>query len=644
MAVLSPGTASAVSTGGVPLNYPFQAALDGAGNIYVANYNGNNVVKISVGGGSASVVSTGGLTLNEAAGVAVDGAGTLYIADYGHNRIVRVAATGAASVLTVTGLATAINQPAALAMDGAGNLYIADWGNNRIVEVTPAGAGYVLATGAITLSSTGVTGVAADASGNVYIADRSANHIVKVAASGAASLVTVTGLTLTNPQGVAVDGMGNLYIADSGHRRIVRLIAGTASVVQTPGVTLGAIMYGVTADSNGNIYAVDWSNNRVVKVSVASASLSFANTGIGAISSDSPKIATVTNIGNQALVAAANPNYTADFSEDSSDANLCTASTSLEPGEFCDVAVQFTPQSAGVLSANVVITDNHLNATSVTHNVAVRGTGTPGSASIELQSSRNPALIASSVTLTAIVYSPVSTPTGSVSFYDGTTLMGSVALVSGAATYTTSSLAAAAHSLTAVYGGDSNFSSVTSAALSQVVSDVNLNLVSGASSSATVSAGGTATYHLTIAPSSGSVLPAAVSLTASGAPAGSTVAITPASIPAGAGATSVTLAIRVPATSAGMSRSQAWAYGFALPLMGLLVLPFEMECRWLSRKRLLSAGLLFVAAVLTGALLACGAARVNTPPPAPQAKNYSIRITATSGTISHVTTLTLTVQ
>src|SRR6185437_10169267 len=78
MAALSPGTASIISTGGVSLGSPFQAAIDGAGNIYVANYTGNNVVKIAAGGGSASVVSTGALTLHEAAGVALDGAGNLY--------------------------------------------------------------------------------------------------------------------------------------------------------------------------------------------------------------------------------------------------------------------------------------------------------------------------------------------------------------------------------------------------------------------------------------------------------------------------------------------------------------------------------------------------------------------------------------
>jgi len=59
LAALSPGTSSVISTGGVSLSSPFQAAIDGAGNSYVSNYTGNNVVKIAAGGGSASVVARG---------------------------------------------------------------------------------------------------------------------------------------------------------------------------------------------------------------------------------------------------------------------------------------------------------------------------------------------------------------------------------------------------------------------------------------------------------------------------------------------------------------------------------------------------------------------------------------------------------
>ena len=731
LAALSPGTATTVGTGGVSLGSPFEAAVDGAGNIYVGNYTGNNVVKIAAGGGSASVVNTGAYTLSEAAGVAVDGAGTLYIADYGHNRIVLVKSNGAASVLTVTGLGTAINQPAALALDEAGDLYIADWGNSRVVKVTPSGAGYVQSTGNIALSASGITGVTVDPSGNVYIADRVANHIVKVAPSGAASLVGVTGLTLTNPQGVAVDGNGNLYIADSGHRRIIEVTtAGSASVVQTPGQTLGTILYGVTADASGNVYAADWSNNRITKVTVTGGILSFANTVVGATSSDSPKTATVTNIGNEALAFSTNPSYTADFSESNSDTNLCASGTSLDPGEVCDVSIVFTPQSAGSLTANVALTDNHLNGTNATQNVAVSGTGVnpttptidwpqpsaidygatlgsilnatakdgsttvpgtyaytatpqggsasavitstvPGagsymlsvtftptdnityttatgtvsltvnkiSPSVALSSSANPALVSTSITLTASVSSSVSTPTGSVDFYDATTHLGSGTITSGAATYATSSLTAGTHSITAVYAGDSNFSSVTSSPVSQVVADLSLTIASGGSSIATVSPGGTATYHLTVAPSAGSTFPAAIALSATGGPTGSTLTVTPQTISAGDGSTNVSVAIQVPASAAALRMSRLWVLGFTLPLAGMLALPFASEDARFRKRAFFALCLLIV--LFSAAIVGCGSPSA----PAPrQPTNYTITVTAASGSVSHSTTLTLTVE
>ena len=640
LAALSPGTVSILSTGGVSLGSPFQAAIDGTGNLYVANYTGNNVVKIAPGGGSASVVSTGAFTLAEPAGVAVDGAGNLYISDYGHNRIVLVTSTGAASVLSITGLVTAINQPASLALDAAGNLYIADWGNSRVVKVAPTGAGMVLGTGSYTLSSGGVTGVAVDASGNVYIADRVANHVVKVAPSGAASLVSLTGASLSNPQGVAVDGNGNLFIADSGHRRVLQVtVVGTTAVVQTPGQTIGTTMFGVTVDANGNIFAMDWSNNRVMKVDVSGATLSFANTAIGSTSSDSPKTATVTNIGNQPLVFSANPSYTTEFSENTSDANPCAATTSLDPGEVCDVSMSFVPQTGGSRSTNVLVTNNHLNGTDVTQAVAVSGTGIRGTPVIAFDSSANPVALSDTVTLTATVTSSVLTPSGSVDFYDGATLLGSGTLASGTATYTTSTLAAGTHSITAVYAGDTYFASVTSSAVSLVVTDLTLNIASGGSSSATVSAGGTATYHLTIAPSTGSALPA-ITLSASGAPAGSTVVITPQAITAGAGTTNVTVTVQVPAAGAPVRGSMISALGLVVPLVGIVVLPFGIGRRRLSRKAVISACLLLGVLISVAAISRCG---TSSPAP-PQPKNYTVTVTATSGGASHATSLSLTVQ
>ncbi len=98
-------------------------------------------------------------------------------------------------------------------------------------------------------------------------------------------------------------------------------------------------------------------------------------------------------------------------------------------------------------------------------NVSTKGTSTA------LASSPNPSILSQSVTFTATVM-PEGTgvPTGTVTFFDGVTPLGSPTLnASGVTTLSTSTLAVGSHSITAVYNGDANFGSSTSAVLSQVV-------------------------------------------------------------------------------------------------------------------------------------------------------------------------------
>jgi sugar lactone lactonase YvrE len=429
LAALAPGPATKVNTGGVSTILPFQVAFDGAGNMYVGDYNGSNVVKVVAGGGSASVVAITGLTLDLVTGVALDGAGNLFIADHDNSRIVEVTAAGVASVLSISGLGTALNHPTALAFDSAGNLYIADWANNRVVKVTPAGAGSVLGTGSFVISADGDTGVAVDAAGTVYLVDRNNSRVIKVTAAGAASLVIPAGISpvLSDPQGVAVDGMGNVYIADSGNNRIVEITtAGVASVLTFPGLTAPSTLgapFGVSIDPLGNVFVPDWINNRVVKLDVSTASLNFASTKVGLASA--AKTATVTNLGNQPLAFSADPTYTPDFSQNSGDTNPCISTTSLAAGAVCDVSVKFTPQSIAALSANIVVTNNTLNFSNETEIVAVSGTGLSPADTTAVAVTKNPttATIGQPLTVTATVTDTTAghtstIPTGSATFTD----------------------------------------------------------------------------------------------------------------------------------------------------------------------------------------------------------------------------------
>ncbi len=491
VAVLAPNTGTVVSTGGVPLSFPFQIALDGAGNIYDAN-NGGNLVKIPAGGGSGAVVSPSGYTFSsEVTGVVVDGAGNLFISDHLNSRIIVITPGGVASVLSIAGSAPALGYPTALALDGAGNLYISDYENGRIVEVSSltvsgsssTGIGTVIGTGSYTTSSEGITGVAVDSQGNIYIPDGYAgsdpSRVIKVTAAGVASLLSPAGITFSRPEGVSVDGMGNLYVADGGHNRIVEITtAGVASVLAINGLatptTLGT-PFGVTVDPFGNLYIPDSGNNRVLFVNVSGSALSFPTTATGATSA--AKTATVANLGNQPLIFSANPTYTANFSANSGDENPCTSSTSLLPGINCDVSVLFTPQSVGSLSAGITVTNNALNVAGSTQQVSVSGT-----AFSSIQNTSTTVVVSPSsstygqvLTFTATVSStstptvtapgtpasPPRKPTGTVTFTDlttSTTLASNVSLSAGVATFSVSTLGAGMHTIQAAYAPTGNFS------------------------------------------------------------------------------------------------------------------------------------------------------------------------------------------
>ena len=141
------------------LNLAYSVAADGLGNLYIADTFNFRIRKVDTAGvittvaGGGSSLGDGGAAaaaqLNAPHGAALDGAGNLYIADTGNHRIRKVDTAGVITTVAGTtqgfsgdgGAATAaqLNQPIGAALDGAGNLYIADTDNHRIRKVDTAG-------------------------------------------------------------------------------------------------------------------------------------------------------------------------------------------------------------------------------------------------------------------------------------------------------------------------------------------------------------------------------------------------------------------------------------------------------------------------------------------------------------------------
>jgi len=400
-----PGTSSVLSTGTstVAAKYPGQIAIDGSGNIYLANCSNGLVYKIPASGGEPTTIdfsALSGLGPNNCVnGIVLDGAGNMYVSDHSNERIVVVnGATGSspsaafALPLSSTSLGSvSLYDPYTLAMDVQGNLYIADSANVRILKVVLTGAGTSSVTGAVSAvtpvsysynngSYDQIYGVAVDGSGNVYIPDYDGGVLVKVAPGGATTTINLTYNSNTfYPTGIGLDSFGNVYLVDGYDNWLAKLTtSGTLQPILAPGLPSGlSEPWNITVDPAGKLYISDFGNNRIAIIDPSTPYVApFASAAVGSNSTSGPQLLQLTNIGDQDLTfTASGVSYPTDFPVNSSDTNLCQSSLNLTAGNTCDVSINFHPTTTGSLPENVVLTDNNLAGNGVQQSISVSGTG-----------------------------------------------------------------------------------------------------------------------------------------------------------------------------------------------------------------------------------------------------------------------------
>lgn len=305
---------------------PSGVAVDGSGNLFIADVNNSRVRKVNTSGiittvagnGSSTYSGDGGPATNagmNAWGVAVDNSGNLFIADHSNNRIRKVDTNGIITTVAgdagrgysgdgVQATSTALDFPPDVVVDSVGNLFIADLDNHRVRKVntngiitTVAGNGSLANTGdggpATNASLCYPAGVALDGLGKLFIADFYTNHVRVVNTSGVITNLAgigpagfsgdggpATNAELNGCTGVAVDNSGNVYIADANNQRIrkvganglITTFAGHTNVAGYAGdgglATNASLNYpgAVAVDGFGNLFIADTDNNRIRKV------------------------------------------------------------------------------------------------------------------------------------------------------------------------------------------------------------------------------------------------------------------------------------------------------------------------------------------------------------------------------------------
>lgn len=295
------GTAGFAGDGGpaaqAQVNIVRGMASDAAGNLYFADSGNNRIRRISTtgivttvaGNGTAGFGGDGGpatsAQLNQPLDVEVDGAGNLYIADFSNQRIRKVSSAGIITTLAGTGkagyngdekdaLSTDFNGPSGVAFDTHGNLYVADRDNNRVRVIAGASGNIPAQQFVLTVAGTGVAGSAGDG-----LRGQQAQ--------------------LSGPTDVVIGVAENTYIVDFGNNKIRRVDGqgfistevgtGTAGAGGNGGPATAAQLnrpLRIARDSAGNLYIGDTGNNVVRKVTPAGVITAFAGTGTPGFSGD----------------------------------------------------------------------------------------------------------------------------------------------------------------------------------------------------------------------------------------------------------------------------------------------------------------------------------------------------------------------
>ena len=443
------------------LEAPSAVTIGSNGSLYLADA-ATSQIYVSVGGATSTVLPITGL--NSPGGLAVDGANTVYVTNQSADV---VTSYNLSSQVQGTVRTTPLNDPGGLAVDGTGALYISDNGNNRIIKIDNQGTETVVASG---LNSP--QGIAVDASGDLFYGDLgSGGEIVELPAGGGAAVTKATELG-TSLRGVALDASGRIYFTnDSG----LTVLATNGSSSNYPLPALTGPVYGVAIAGDGDVFVAQPTTGLYVQSVRGAASTTLQGPG-GATTQQGPDM--VSNTGNMPLtlsgVAFTGTIYAVDR------ASTCTQGATLAAGLTCQTIVDFTPPAAQPYTGTLTYTSNSLNSNASMNVFTLYGQGTSSSTSpttTTLAASPNPVVAGQSVTFNATVAgSGGVTPTGTVTFYDGTTMIGSGTLsaTSTAATaqavFATSTLTVGTHSISAFYGGDARYSGSSGGPTSVVVS------------------------------------------------------------------------------------------------------------------------------------------------------------------------------
>ena len=269
---------------GTGLFGPEAVAVDGSGDVFIADTGNNRVVVDKPNGAGGYIQSVVAINVHNPLGVAVDGSGDVFIGDTLNNRVLVEKPDGSGGYTRSVVDATGLSRPWGVAVDASGDVFIADEGDNRVLVDKPNGThGYTGAYNQSVVASglSGPMGVAVDEAGDVFIADNNSQQVLveKPNRIGGYTQSVFDDTGLTSPYGVAVDRSGDVFIGDGADEVLADTPNSTGGYTQSVVLTGLDFATGVAVDGSGDVFVADVNHERVVEHAAAPASLTYPTVG-----------------------------------------------------------------------------------------------------------------------------------------------------------------------------------------------------------------------------------------------------------------------------------------------------------------------------------------------------------------------------
>jgi sugar lactone lactonase YvrE len=498
------GTAHVVSDYAFSFNNPQSLFMDGSGNLFVNDAGNNQILELTpevaaptydgtvditapyqMSTGSLTLGSTGSPPYNVSTSSVVDTSEALYISDDANNRVIKVDRFGKASTVDFSSLSQALITPHSITLDPMGNLYVLDngggSGQERIIQQVTTGTNSVMAFSGASFAVLS-NQIAVDNSGNVLVADlpEAGGRLVQINAGQSAMSFPSTPLNSTSSAlTTTVTNLGDQSLVFSANptytANFSENIADRNSCTSSTSLTIGmscdvSVLF--TPQSSGSLSTSITVTNNTQNVTNSTQTIVASGT------TPSPDVSTTTAI----TFSPTSPVY----------GQSVTVTATISATGTPTGMVTFTDETTtATLASNVVLNSGAATATASalgvgSHSIQAVYTpignflGSNGSNTVTIsKASTNTGISLSGNTLTATVAAlapGAGTPTGTVQFQNGSTVIGAATLSGGTATLNV--ISPTPYSFVAFYSGDANFTGSTSAALISTATTVTVSSIS----------------------------------------------------------------------------------------------------------------------------------------------------------------------